>query len=364
MREDELPVARQSDYESFRRAVGSDLQQQLAVETTTAGAPVPPADMKADDLVESARAAAWQPGNLSVAIALLKRATEVDPKNKYAWNNLGLAYFAEREDDQAISAFQKQLEVNPYDEFAYNNLGRVYWNERKYDDAAKAFNKQLEKQSARQVCPRQSGLDVLGVAQIRPGCSRTRKSGIAQPRGPGTASHSRHDAYLNLGQDDKALATFDHAIELSATPLVWNNIAYQLSLKGTHLDKAPAIRRVRRLRRPLRRCAISASTGSPSRIFRWSLRWSLIGTRSAGFTLPKAISIKLKYVSAAWGLGHHGEVGDHLAQIYEKRGEKDQALRTYALSMNGLRPTPETRDAWPHSPEATPKPTARQWGSL
>jgi len=51
-----------------------------------------------------------------------------------------------------------------------------------------------------------------------------------------------------------------------------------------------------------------------------------------------------KYVAAAWGLGHHGEVGDHLGQIYEKRGEKDRALQTYALSMNGLRPTPETRD--------------------
>jgi len=50
-----------------------------------------------------------------------------------------------------------------------------------------------------------------------------------------------------------------------------------------------------------------------------------------------------KYVTAAWGLGHHGEVGDHLAQIYEKRGDKDRALRTYALSMSGLRPIPETR---------------------
>ena len=50
-----------------------------------------------------------------------------------------------------------------------------------------------------------------------------------------------------------------------------------------------------------------------------------------------------KYVAAAWGLGHHGEVGDHLGQIYEKRGEKDRALQTYALSMNGLRPAPETR---------------------
>jgi hypothetical protein len=51
-----------------------------------------------------------------------------------------------------------------------------------------------------------------------------------------------------------------------------------------------------------------------------------------------------KYVGAAWDLGHHGEVGDHLGQIYEKRGDKDKALRAYALSMNGLRPTPETRE--------------------
>ena len=35
--------------------------------------------MKADDLVDSAKAAA-DSGNLPVAIVLLKRATEVDPK--------------------------------------------------------------------------------------------------------------------------------------------------------------------------------------------------------------------------------------------------------------------------------------------
>src|SRR6202034_216108 len=78
MRQDELPAARSADYESFRRAVSADLGQRLSVESTTAGAPVPPADMKAEDLVDSAKAA-YDSGNLPGANALLKRATEVDP---------------------------------------------------------------------------------------------------------------------------------------------------------------------------------------------------------------------------------------------------------------------------------------------
>lgn len=341
MRQDELPVARSADYESFRRAVGSDLAQQLAVESEVAGAIVPPADMKADDLVESARAAADN-GDLPVAEALLKRATEVDPKNKYAWNNLGLIYLQTRQDDQAIAAFQKQIEVNPYDEYAYNNLGRVYWNDRKYDEAVKAFSKQLEN----------NPLDKFAHANLGAMYEEWHKYDKAVPELEKAASLtpdsaelqvSLGDAYLNLGQDDKALAAFDHAVELNATPLVWNNIAYQLSLKKSHLDRAQqyAESAVSATAAALRNLSLDRLTQKdlplvPSLIAYWdTLGWIEFDEGH----LDKAE----KYIGAAWALGHHGEVGDHLGQIYEKRGERDLALRTYALSMNGLRPTPETR---------------------
>jgi tetratricopeptide (TPR) repeat protein len=341
LRQDELPVTRAADYESFRRAVSADLAQQLSVESTVAGAPVPPADMKAEDLVDSARAAA-DSGNLPVAIALLKRATEVDPKNKFAWNNLGLVYFTMRQDDQAIANFQKQLEVNPYDEFAYNNLGRVYWNERKYDDAVKAFSKQLENNPLDKFAHANLGAMYeerhkydLAVAELEKAASLTPDSPELQV--------SLGNAYLNLGQDDKALAAFDHAVELAATPLVWNNIAYQLSLKDAHLDRAQqyAESAVSATAAALRNVSLDrlAQKDLPlvsSLIAYWdTLGWVHFAEGDFG----KAE----KYVAAAWDLGHHAEVGDHLGQIYEKRGDKDRALRTYALSMNGLRPTPETR---------------------
>jgi tetratricopeptide (TPR) repeat protein/transglutaminase-like putative cysteine protease len=339
--QDELPVSRAADYESFRRAVGSDLAQQLSVESTVAGAPVPPADMKADDLVDSGRAAADN-GNLPVALVLFKRATEVDPKNKFAWNNLGLVYLTMREDDQAIAAFQQQIEVNPYDEYAYNNLGRAYWQDRKYDDAAKAFNKQLENNPLDKFAHANLGAMYsewhkydLAVAELEKAASLSPDSGELQV--------SLGDAYLNLGQDQKALAAFDHAVELAATPLVWNNIAYQLSLKDSHLDRAQqyAESAVSATAAALRNVSLDRLSNKElplvsSLVAYWdTLGWVHFGEGD----LNKAE----KYVAAAWELGHHGEVGDHLGQIYQKQGDKDRALRTYALSMNGLRPTPETR---------------------
>ncbi len=345
LHQDELPAARGADYESFRRAVGSDLGQQLAVETATAGVPVPPADMKADDLIESGQAAARN-GNLPVSIALFKRAAEVDPKNKVVWNNLGMVYSEMRENDLAIEAFHKQLEVNPYDDYANNALGRVYWNERKYDDAVKAFNKQLEN----------NPLDKYAHMYLGLMYSEWHKYDLAAPElekavslfgesAPESSSIqvSLGDAYENLGQDDKALAAFDHAVELSATPTTWNNIAYQLSLKKAHLDKAQqyAESAVSSTAAALRNISLDRLTqqdlGLVSSLIAY---WDTLGwIHFVEGDLDQAE----KYVGAAWGLGHHGEVGDHLAQIYEKRGKKDLAIDTYALSLNGLRPEPETR---------------------
>ncbi|HET6177668.1 MAG TPA: DUF3857 domain-containing protein [Candidatus Sulfotelmatobacter sp.] len=340
LHQDEIPAARAADYESFRRAVGADLAQQLAVESAVAGVPVPPADMKGDDLVESGRAAAGN-GNFPVALALLKRATEVDPKNKVAWNNLGLVYFNMREDEPAIAAFQKQLEVNPYDEFANNYIGSVYRNERKYEDAAKAFNKQLEINPLDKFAHANLGSMYAEWHKYDEAVPELEKAASLTPDN-GELQVSLGDAYLNLGQDDKALAAFDHAVELNATPLIWNNIAYQLSLKKSHLDKAQqyAESAVSSTAAALRNVSLDRlSQQELPLVSSLVAYWDTLGwVHFSEGNLDKAE----KYVAAAWGLGHHGEVGDHLAQIYEKRGDKDRALRTYALSMNGLRPTPET----------------------
>jgi tetratricopeptide (TPR) repeat protein len=341
VRERELDSSRASDYLAFRRAVLSDLVQHVSMESASAGNPTPPPNLKADELNESGFSA-LQNGNYPLAVSLLKRAVEVEPKHKAAWNNLGNAYLAQRETAEAIAAFKKQAEVNPYDEFAYNNMGRAYWLDRNYEEAAKAFHKQIE------VNP----LDRFAHSNLGTMYGEWHKYDEAVPELEKAVSLNADDpilqvnlgdAYLNLGQDDKALAAFDKAIELSATPVVWNNIAYQLSLKKAHLDKAQqyAESAVAATAAGLRNVTLEQLSVRdlglvPSLVAYWdTLGWVYF----AKGDLKNAE----KYVSAAWLIGEHGEVGDHLGQIYEKRGEREKAIQTYALALQALRPTPETR---------------------
>jgi tetratricopeptide (TPR) repeat protein len=342
VREREVPASRTRDYLAFRRAVFSDQAQQVAVETTMAGSPTPPPNLKADDLNDSGLAA-LQAGNVPLALTLLKRAVEVDPKHKAAWNNLGNAYLAERRTTEAVAAFKKQLDVNPYDEFAYDNMGRAYWVDRNYEDAANAFHKQIEINPLDRFAHSNLGAMYAEWHKYDDAVGELEKAVSLAPNDP-LLQVNLGDAYLNLGQDEKALAAFDRAVDISATPVVWNNIAYQLSLKKAHLDRAQqyAESAVAATAAELRNLTLEKLNARdlglvPSLVAYWdTLGWMHFIQGDFG----KAE----KYVGAAWLLGQHGEVGDHLGQIYEKEGKKDDAIRTYAMAMSGIRPTPETKD--------------------
>jgi tetratricopeptide (TPR) repeat protein/transglutaminase-like putative cysteine protease len=342
MRDNEVPAGRSGDYLAFRRALVADEAQQVQVENTSPGQPSPPPGVKAEDLAESADSAI-NSGNFSLAIELLTRASELDPKTKNVWNNLGRAYLGNRQNAKAIQAFQKQIEINPYDEYAYNYLGRVYWIDRDYEQAAAAFGKQIE------ISP----LDKFAHANLGNVYRDWRKYKEAVPELEKAAQLSPDDAsiqvtlgdcYLNLGQDDNALKAFDRAVEISATPVIWNDIAYQLSLKGSHLDRAEqyAESAVAATSAASRNLSLNQLTQRdlaivPSLVAYWdTLGWVYF----AQGDLDKAE----RFVGAAWALGQHGEVGDHLGQIYEKRGHKEDAIRAYAQAMTALRPSPDTRD--------------------
>lgn len=337
----ELPSARASDYISFRRAVMADAEQHLTIDSSAAGTPTLAADLKGDDLYDAAKAS-YERGNYKSAADLFKRVVDADPKHKTAWMDLGRTYMVLRQTEDAVAAFKKQAELNPYDEYAFSAIGWAYTTERKYDDAATAFNKAIEINPLSQYAHAALGSMYQEAHQYDKAASELEKA-VSLKSDDSALQISLGDAYLNLGQDDKALEAFDRAIQISATPAVWNNIAYQLSLKQVHLDRAQqyAESAVTAVANALRNVSLDQlSERDLGMVSELDANWDTLGwVYFARGNFDKAE----KYVSAAWILGGHGEVGDHLAQIYEKRGRKQEAIRTYAMSLSGLRPTLETR---------------------
>jgi Flp pilus assembly protein TadD len=298
-------------------------------------------DLKTADLIRTGNEAR-QNGHYDLAIDLLKRAIEADARSNRAWDLLGLAYFDDGQDGLAINAFQKQIEVNPLDGSAFNDLGRVYLRQRKYDEADKWFKKQIEVQPLEEYAHANLGISLLEQHKYEDAIPELEKAASIRPNNA-TPQLNLGQAYLNLGQDEKAMAAFDKALTIAATPPVWNNIAYRLSLKKSHLDRA----------QQYAESAVSATAANlPTlsleklnrrdlgNVFALAIYWDTLGW--VAFAGGK-LDIAERYVSAAWQLGGDAEEADHLGQIYEKRENKSEAAHLYALAMNARRPEPETR---------------------
>jgi tetratricopeptide (TPR) repeat protein len=337
----EIAPTRGSDLRAFVRAVGADLSQSVFAESLSAnsGSNIP-AGMSADDL-NDAGIAALKNQNYRAATELLKKVVELEPKHKDAWNNLGRAYLALGKYDDSIAAFKKQIEINSFDEFAYNNLGLAYQSQQKYDDAAAAYKKQLEVNPLDQFAHGNLGSLYLEQKKYPDAVSELERAVQITPQNPGLEANLGR-AYLNMNEPDKALAAFDKAVELAPSPVIWNNVAYELSVHKAHLDKAltyaesatsateAALRNIDLNHLTLNDVGMVMSIGS---------YWDTLGwVYFQNNQLEKA----KRYIEAAWLLDQHSEIGDHLGQLYEKLGRRQDAIRYYAMAVTAAHKIPES----------------------
>jgi Tfp pilus assembly protein PilF len=210
--------------------------------------------------------------------------------------------------ESAIAAFRKQLEIKPLDPMAQASLGATLGEARRWPEAVT----ELEKAIA--LAPGDARLYVnLGRAE------------------------------LNLGRVEKAQAAFDKALESAASPVVWNTIAYELSVHGVNLDRAQpyAESAITATAAELRNATLEHITPRDlDRIAFLARTWDTLGWVCFQRGDRKRAE---RFVEAAWRLDFSGEAGDHLAQIYEKQGKEPEAARMYALALATAHPPAETR---------------------
>jgi tetratricopeptide (TPR) repeat protein len=343
LRQRELPADRAEDYRAFVLSARADEEQTLSLETDVAGSPVLPDTLKVEELIEAAAAAAKNQ-NFAAAEELLNRVVKQEPKHKTVRRQLGWALFAQNKFDAAVLVLREQIKINPFDSYSHSLLGQVFWRQQNYAEAETALRKQIE------ITP----LDKYVHGNLGQMLVEWRKYKEALPELEQAISLNPDEAflhiglgrvYLNLDQTEKAIESFDRAVKLAPGPPVWNDVSYLLSLKKVQLEKAQqyAESAVTAIATKLRNVELSTLTrdelGDVDRI---SAYWDTLGW--VHFQNGN-IDVAEKYINAAWSLAEHSEVGYHLGQIYEKRGNRDQAIRFYALASVGTRLVPEARES-------------------
>jgi tetratricopeptide (TPR) repeat protein len=338
----ELPASRASDYDAFSRAVESDENQFFVVENNSTSISEIPATAKADDLIE-AGAAALNSGNPREAIPLLKRAVELDPKSKEGFNDLGLAYLRIRQFTEAEAAFHRQLEINPSDEHAYNYLGLTLQQEQKFPEAEAAYRKQLELNPLDPVTHAALGALFLEQHKYPEAVPELDKAAVLTPESAELQISLGH-ALLNNGQPERALEAFQKGIDLGrSSAAIWNNIAYDLASANLELARAQryvesAISDTDANLRNIQPAHLSLD--DLNRVANLGVYWDTLGW----VHFKKGdLDAAERFVRAAWMLNQQGQAGDHLARIYEKRGQKQEAIRLYAEAIAAPHASPETR---------------------
>lgn len=340
----EIPESRKEDYAAFRRVVGADEAQEVSLESQSPAAPGMAGgggDQSADDLFNAA-VEAYQNQHYQTAVDLLQRVVKLDPKHKGAWDDLGDAYLNLGQTDKAIAAFKQQIENNPYDAFAYNSLGLAYQRLGRYQDAVEQYRKQIEVNPLDPYAHASLGQLYLGQKKFSEAVPELEKAADIQPKNP-LLEVALGQAYIATNQTDKGMAAFEKAIGISATPLVWNNIAYSLSEQNVQLDRAQqyADTAINALQTQLRDVNLD------------NLRMQDLGTTNLLFAVWDTrgwvdfkrgdLDTAEKYILPAWEAGGSGDEAEHLGDIADKRGKRDDAINYYVLSLLSEEPSLTTR---------------------
>ncbi len=339
----EIPHDRSEDYAAFRRVIKADEAQQISLDNQTPGAgTVGAGDNRSADALFDAGVQALQNQHYESAIELLQRVVKLEPKHKDAWNNLGNAYMGLGEYDQAIAAFKKQIELNAYDGYAYNNLGRAYQRQQRYDEAVQQYQKQIEINPLDPYAHANLGAMYVSQKKFAEAIPELEKAVDIQPKSP-LLEIALGQSYIATNQTDKGMAAYEKAINLAPNPLTWNNIAYGLAEQKVQLDRATqyADTAINALETQLR--DVNLDNLRVQDLAVTQLLFAVWDTKGWVEFTRGNLDVAEQYIQPAWQAGGTGDEAEHLGEISEKRGKRDQAIHYYVLALAAEDPSPDAR---------------------
>ena len=140
-------------------------------------------------------------------------------------------------------------------------------------------------------------------------------------------------AYLRVPEEDKAMRLFHEMLGEKPDPGMLGAVALELARANRRISDAMeyAMRGVAETEAKTMNATLdSASMTDYALMGGLALQWDTLGLAKlrAGDTASAA-----KYIEAAWMLWQRAPIGEHLVEIYEKQGKKQEAARISGMAM-------------------------------
>jgi tetratricopeptide (TPR) repeat protein len=164
-------------------------------------------------------------GHSNEAIAERKRALELEPLSLTINFELGLAFYYDRDYDQAIEQFQKTLELDQNFPAAHNFLPAAYEQKEMYSQSIAEFKKAIPLTGRSESTLSKAGLGHVYAVTGKKSEARTLLDELKQLSGeqyiPATSIAL---IYAGLGDRDQAFAWLDKGYEQRAFQMQWIKI--------------------------------------------------------------------------------------------------------------------------------------------
>ncbi len=326
---DVAPADRKS-YVTFNKTVFDD-ENRWIVLTTDA---LPPRFQSSNPDVQKLLAEAhrsMQAGAPHAAAESLERAVQIDPKQANAWVLLGYARSNNPQQySSAMEAFRKAIVLDPSNWEVYFAMASAQWVKGKFADAIQTYRDAVDAMPD----------DLRSKRALAGALFQTEDFAGAEPLledlsdahfEESSVSYELAQTYLHLGKYDDGMKLLQKMLDADPHGETLNSVAWALAETKYKLPDA-----LKYAKQSVQE-AENQTSAEPGQLralmYNLAARWDTLGW--VYFQMGELDSAE-RYLAAAWKLSPSAVPGDHLGDVYAKKGETAKANHTYSLALASL----------------------------